>query len=177
MSAVAFTMDTRSLLEQRRAKDEFFGTPHSPLDDSLLAGFTGLNYYGPNPEMVFTVPVDPGDGAEIPVQTSDGQVRSYVRAGHVNLNMSGETVELTLYSIGQPGYFVPFRDRTSGKATYGAGRYLDVEPNEDGTVTIDFNLAYNPYCAYNDSYSCPLPPADNWLQVPVEAGERSLKTS
>lgn len=169
-------MDTTSLLEQRRAKDQFFATPHSPLDDDLLADFAGLSYYEPNPQLVFTVPVGPGDGAEIPVQTSDGQARSYRRAGNVSFEVAGQAVQLTLYSTGEPGFFIPFRDQTSGKETYGAGRYLDIEPNEDGTVTIDFNLAYNPYCAYNPSYSCPLPPIANWLQVPVEAGERSLES-
>jgi uncharacterized protein (DUF1684 family) len=78
---------------------------------------------------------------------------------------------LTLYSTGHPGYFIPFRDQTSGDTTYGAGRYLDVEPNGDGTVTVDFNYAYNPSCVYSDGYSCPLPPIENWLKVPIEAGE------
>ena len=78
---------------------------------------------------------------------------------------------LVLYTTGHDGYFLPFRDSTSGKTTYGAGRYIDLEPNPDGSVTIDFNMAYNPYCAYNDSYSCPLPPVENWLQIPIEAGE------
>lgn len=78
---------------------------------------------------------------------------------------------LTLYSTGHSGYFVPFRDKTSGRETYGAGRYLDIETSQNGAVTIDFNQAYNPYCAYNDAYSCPLPPVENWLSVPIEAGE------
>jgi uncharacterized protein (DUF1684 family) len=70
------------------------------------------------------------------------------------------------------GLFLPFRDATSGTATYGAGRYLDLEPNEDGTLTIDFNLAYNPSCVYSDGWSCPIPPRENWLDIPIEAGEK-----
>jgi uncharacterized protein (DUF1684 family) len=92
----------------------------------------------------------------------------------VSFEVRGEAVSLALYDSGHPGYFLPFRDATSGKASYGAGRYLDIEPNSDGTVTIDFNLAYNPFCAYNDAYSCPLPPTENWLQVPIEAGEKDF---
>jgi len=71
--------------------------------------------------------------------------------------------------------FLPFRDRTSGSETYGAGRYLEVEPpGADGWVVVDFNLAYNPYCAYNPEWSCPIPPGENWLAVPIRAGEKTF---
>ncbi|NIR36327.1 MAG: DUF1684 domain-containing protein [Actinobacteria bacterium] len=80
---------------------------------------------------------------------------------------------MTVTIYGTPhGYFLPFRDATSGSESYGAGRFLDIDGPLDGPVTIDFNLAYNPYCAYDESYSCPLPPAENWLQVPIRAGEQ-----
>ncbi|HIE21441.1 MAG TPA: DUF1684 domain-containing protein, partial [Acidimicrobiia bacterium] len=123
-----------------------------------------------------TVPVEPADDSEVRVQTSDGQERIYRRTGRVTVEIAGQTVTLTLYSTDQPGYFLPFRDATSGKTTYGAGRYLDIDPNGDGTVTIDFNRAYNPFCAYNEAYSCPLPPIENWLEVSVEAGEKDFPT-
>ena len=72
--------------------------------------------------------------------------------------------------------FVPFRDATSGKETYGAGRYLEVEsPGPDGRVRVDFNAAYNPYCAYNPDWSCPIPPGENWLSVPIRAGEKTFE--
>lgn len=166
-------MDTAALLEQRRAKDEFFRTDHhSPIPHAEQHDFAGLDYFEPDPGLVFTLPLQPGDGSEVTVQTSDNQQRVYRRAGKVAFAVDGEPVELTLYSTGHEGYFVPFRDKTSGNATYGAGRYLDVDPNDDGTVTIDFNLAYNPTCVYDEAYSCPLPPIENWLQVPIEAGEK-----
>jgi len=172
--AVDRFMDDSALLAQRKAKDELFASSHhSPLADPTRHEFAGLSYYPPNQSLVFTVPVAPADGTEVVVQTSDGQERVYRRAGTASFRVDGEAAQITLFSTGHPGYFVPFRDSTSGQATYGAGRYLDVEPNEDATVTLDFNLAYNPYCAYNDAYSCPLPPTDNWLQVPIEAGEKS----
>jgi uncharacterized protein (DUF1684 family) len=168
-------MDTTTLLEKRKAKDEFFATDdRSPLDPHQRDSFTGLDYYDPNPELVFTVPVDPADGAEVQIQTSDGAIRSYRRTGTVSIQVHGEDVTLTLYSTGHPGLFIPFRDATSGKSTYGAGRYLDIEPDSDGTVTIDFNEAYNPFCAYSDAYSCPLPPGENWLTVPIDAGEKTF---
>ena len=80
---------------------------------------------------------------------------------------------LALLATGHNGYFLPFRDATSGNETYGACRYLDLEPAPDGSVTVDFNYAYAPFCAYNDAYSCALPPQENWLEVPVRAGERN----
>lgn len=167
-------MKAHQLLEQRRAKDEFFRTSHhSPLSHEDRHGFEGLDYYDPNPHLVFTVPIDPGDGSEITIQTTDGQERVYRRAGRVTFEVEGEPATLTLYSTGHEGYFVPFRDQTSGDTTYGAGRYLDVEQNDDGTVTIDFNLAYNPTCVYDECFSCPIPPIENWLQVAIEAGEKT----
>jgi uncharacterized protein (DUF1684 family) len=170
-------MDTYTLLDQRRAKDEAFAShPQSPLPHHLRHDFDGLRYFDPNPDLVFTVAVEPADGSEITVQTSDGQERAYRRTGRVSVEIAGKPVALTLYSTDQPGYFLPFRDATSAKTTYGAGRYLDIDPNEDGTVTVDFNQAYNPFCAYNEAYSCPLPPIENWLEVPVEAGELDFPT-
>jgi uncharacterized protein (DUF1684 family) len=82
---------------------------------------------------------------------------------------------LQLYDTGHPGLFLPFRDATSGRETYGGGRYLDIQPNDDGTVTLDFNLAYSPFCAYSDGYSCALPPTENWMSVRIEAGEKTWR--
>ena len=160
---------------QRAQKDEFFKHGHhSPLPHERRGDFTALSYFEPDEALVFTVTPERGDGAELRIDTSDGQQRVYKRAAVARFEVGGEEVSLALYDSGHPGYFLPFRDKTSGKETYGAGRYLDIEPNADGTVTMDFNLAYNPYCAYNDAYSCPLPPVENWLQVPIEAGEKDF---
>jgi hypothetical protein len=74
--------------------------------------------------------------------------------------------------VGGGGYFLPFMDATSGDETYGAGRYLEIEPLPGGKLLVDFNMAYNPYCAYNEYWSCPIPPKENRLSVPIEAGEK-----
>ncbi len=167
-------MDTAALLEHRRRKDEAFEhSPQSPIPPPDRHAFPGLEYYDPDPGFVFTLDVDPGDGSEVQVQTTDGRERTYRRTGSVSFEVGGEQVRLTLFSTEHPGYFVPFRDATSGKETYGAGRYLEVDANPDGTVTLDFNYAYNPFCAYDEAYSCPLPPGENWLRVPIRAGERT----
>lgn len=164
-------------VEFRAQKDEFFKThPHSPIPHHERHDFAGLTYFEPNGSLVLDLLPAPADGESIRTQTSDGQIREYLRAAIVTFDVDGSEVALTLLSQpGRPGYFLPFRDATSGKETYGAGRYLDIEEPDDGMVHIDFNLAYNPYCAYNEAYSCPLPPHENWLQVPIEAGEKDYQ--
>jgi uncharacterized protein (DUF1684 family) len=81
---------------------------------------------------------------------------------------------LTLYRGTDGDLFLPLRDATSGDETYGAGRYLEPLMLDDGRVLVDFNYLYNPYCAYNDAWSCPLPPRENWLTVPIRAGEKAF---
>ena len=172
MGRVATAMDTDTLMAQRRAKDEFFrNDPRSPLPEAARATFTGLRYFPPDPAYVFRVPVEPVDVEPVTIGTTDGQERVYHKVGEIALPIDGTEVRLAVYSTGHPGLFLPFRDATSGKETYGAGRYLDLEPDDDGTVVVDFNLAYNPFCAYDEAYSCALPPYDNWLDVPIRAGE------
>jgi hypothetical protein len=167
-------MDFEQLLDQRAGKDDFFRqSPQSPIPQGDRPAFHGLNYYEPTADLVFTVPLDVVDPEPVQVGTTTGEERTYHRVATATVNVEGTNVTLRLYSTGHPGLFLPFRDATSGKETYGAGRYLDVEPNGDGTITLDFNEAYAPFCAYNDAYSCALPPYDNWLDVPIRAGERS----
>jgi uncharacterized protein (DUF1684 family) len=110
---------------------------------------------------------------EIP--TSDGQLRPAHRAGTFTFEREGGSRRLTAYVLdggSSDSLFVPFLDVTSGHETYGAGRYLDLEAEPDGTYVIDFNLAYHPYCVYADHFSCPLTPAENRLPIRIEAGER-----
>lgn len=161
----------------RQAKDRFFAKDHrSPLPHDARHSFEGLDYYEPDPAYAFRLTPETEDGAQIEIGTSDGQIRTYRRAARVTFSVGSEERSLILLGMdGRPGYFLPFRDATSGGDTYGAGRYLDLEENEDGTVDVDFNLAYNPYCAYDDAYSCPLPPHANWLDVEIRAGERSFR--
>jgi uncharacterized protein (DUF1684 family) len=115
----------------------------------------------------------------IVMQTSTGDQQTYRRAGVVRFDVDGRPTQVTLYSSpDMHELFLPFRDATSGKDTYGAGRYLEVErPAGESRVVIDFNVAYNPYCAYNPNWSCPIPPGENWLAVPIRAGERTFHSA
>ena len=107
------------------------------------------------------------------MQTSTGTVASYWRWAKVRFEVDGREVELTIFrDAGSGGLFLPFVDARAGRETYGAGRYLDLHALEDGRLLVDFNYAYNPYCAYNERWTCPIPPASNRLEVAIAAGER-----
>jgi uncharacterized protein (DUF1684 family) len=106
--------------------------------------------------------------------TSAGEEQVYQRYGVARFSVDGQPAQVVLYaSDDSDELFIPFRDATSGKETYGAGRYLEIHAHGDDVV-IDFNYAYNPNCAYDPSWSCPLPPPENWLKAPIRAGEKSF---
>ena len=161
--------------ELRRQKDHFFGGPHdSPLTVEQRKAFTGLKYFDPDPALRFEVTLDGPAGKVEEVEMSDGTTDHLQRAGTVRFTVDGIEATLLAYNQGDD-LFIPFRDATSGKDTYGAGRYLEAEPLGAGRYLLDFNRAYNPYCAYNDDWRCPLPPAENWLKVAIRAGERTFR--
>jgi uncharacterized protein len=164
----------------RLDKDEFFKTmPGSPIPEGERATFEGLPYYPVDEALVFDdLVLEPYTGDEpsnFQIPTSDGKLRPAHRAGILRFELGGAPRELTAYTFdGGDGesLFVPFLDQTSGKESYGAGRYLDLEPELDGTYSLDFNLAYHPSCVYDPKFSCPLTPGENRLPVRIEAGER-----
>ncbi len=166
--------------DERARKDAWFkGSPSSPLPHEVRHDFQGLPYFAVDPELRFEeLRLEPYAGAEpsnFQIPTSDGQLRPAHRAGTFTFEHEGAPRKLTAYTLdggGSESLFVPFLDTTSGRETYGAGRYLDLEPEDDGTYALDFNLAYHPYCVYAESYSCPLTPAENRLPIRIEAGER-----
>lgn len=168
------------LTEFRASKDAFFRDhPRSPLTEDQRSGFEGLEHFAEDPALAVraTLEVEGVDRDEpIVMQTTDGGQQIYRRAGVVRFEVEGEPAQVTLYSSSNMHeLFLPFRDRTSGSETYGAGRYLEVEPpGPEGQVVVDFNYAYNPYCAYNPDWACPIPPGENWLGVPIRAGERTF---
>jgi uncharacterized protein (DUF1684 family) len=163
----------------RTEKDEFFKTSqNSPVPAEERATFEGLPYYPVDEDLVFDglrlQPYTGNEPSDFQIPTSDNKLRPAHRAGIFTFDLDGPR-QLTAYTFdgGQgESLFVPFLDQTSGKETYGAGRYLDLEPDEDGTYAIDFNLAYHPSCVYAPQFSCPLTPAENRLATRVEAGER-----
>lgn len=161
------------LEEFRAEKDEFFGShPQSPLTPEQKRNFSGLNYFPENEALRMEVKVDLlNDPQPMQMQTTTGGVQVYFRHGRFKFNIDGQEAELTIYR-GEHGYFLPFLDSLMGKETYPAGRYLEPEELPGNRFLVDFNIAYNPYCAYNDVWSCPITPAENRLKVPIRAGEK-----
>ncbi|HVC33858.1 MAG TPA: DUF1684 domain-containing protein [Chloroflexota bacterium] len=165
------------LEEFRLGKDHFFAQSHgSPLTDKQRRRFAGLEYYPENPDLVIEAALEVSpDRGTLTLEATGGDARTYRRAGIVHFTVDGKSAQLTLFEADEgERLFLPFRDATSGKETYGAGRYLEVSRPQDGCVVVDFNYADNPYCAYNAHWSCPLPPHENWLAVPIRAGEKAF---
>jgi uncharacterized protein (DUF1684 family) len=164
------------LTEFRKHKDEFFKSgPDSPLSPEQRRRFKGLEYYPENKALRFDVTVKKFDKPEkVQMQTSTGQVQTFNKYGTFDFKVDGQTATLTVYSSREDDAFVPFADATSGQETYGAGRYLELDWLGNDRFHVDFNLAYNPWCAYSPHYSCPLPPGENRLKVPIRAGEKNF---
>jgi len=162
-----------NLQTSRAEKDDFYARhPQSPLTAAQKRDFKGLNYFPENAALRLEVDVEVSSAPEnIQIQTTGGQPQTYQRFGKLTFFVDGQSAELMIYS-GQHGFFLPFVDSLAGKETYPAGRYLEPEQLPNGKFLVDFNLAYNPYCAYNEQWSCPITPAENRLKVPICAGEK-----
>jgi len=165
------------LEEFRRDKDEFFKEdPQSPLTAAQKLNFNGLNYFPEDPALRLVLPVEEFETKEkIKMPTSTGEVQVYTRYGKIKFAVEEQPVELTVYAS-RDDFFLPFVDGLVGKETYGAGRYLEPVLAGAGKLLVDFNYAYNPYCAYNENWSCPITPAENRVKVPLKAGEKVFHT-
>jgi uncharacterized protein len=169
-----------ALVETRIEKnEEFTSSPQSPLPASRREGFEGLDYYFPVQALRFRVPFRAAEGAQkVNLTKRKGESVPYLRKGTVSFKYLDKVYTLAVFGPAQAddgSLWLPFYDQTSGKSTYGGGRYLDLELAADGTVEVDFNRAYNPLCAYNpDGFNCTLPPDENRLPFAVEAGEKLL---
>jgi uncharacterized protein (DUF1684 family) len=169
---------------RRLQLDEYFRThERSPLDSTQKAAFKGLNYYPVDPAFrvkgVYKSIID-----ELPFEMpySLGGSFEFVKAGEIHFSIGDTACMLNVYrdldQAATPGYagqlIIPFYDQTNKYETYPAGRFLEFftpDPSA-GSVTLDFNLAYNPFCVYNHTYNCPIPPPENLLKVSIKAGEK-----
>lgn len=178
-----FDTDTwkKQIERLREEKDRFFGEhPHSPIPPDEREDFDGLEYYPPDPNYRFELDLEEDEHRDtITVETTTEGEQEYIRWGRFTFAVDDTECVLHAYK-GDPDedrLWVPFRDATNGEETYGAGRYLDLEADEDrtadGTWILDFNAAYSPFCAYSEEYECPLIPMENWLDVRIEAGEKT----
>lgn len=161
----------------RQAKNKIFREgANSPLPPAAKPGFSGLIYYPVDGKYRIEVSAQPYSKQEVvEMVTSQGNVQSYLRYAYVDFAVDGRSARLTIYALRkgeETHYFLPFKDATNGAETYPAGRYMEVEIDKRWRTVLDFNKAYNPYCAYNHDYSCPMPPQENHLHIPIRAGER-----
>ena len=170
---------------RRTMKDnQFRNGRNSPLTAVQRQNFVQLHYFSvDNNYRVSARYVQIPSPELFAIQTSSGQERVYVRVGRLEFKINGTGYTLMAYQDqdevqkkGENGHlFVPFTDKTSGRDSYGGGRYLDIGMPKGESITIDFNLAYNPYCAYNYRYSCPISPQENHLPVQIPVGEKQFK--
>ena len=170
------------VLKSRKKKDLFLlSDPKSPLKATDRENFKGLPYYPPTYDFIFSCVLQHHPASkEISIQTSKNKPRTMLNIGYVSFNFHQQTYRLQVYvpkDTTEDGmyYFIPFTDRTNGTETYHGGRFLDFDTMKNDSLFLDFNYAYNPYCAYNEKYDCPIPPAENHLQIPIYAGEKLFR--
>ena len=174
---------SHDLASARAEKDAFFReSPESPLPSAARAAFRALEYYAADPSWRYAGYVERHPQPEkMTMITTAGKARPCERWGTARFERDGKVVALQIYRLldqpersGGEGLFLPFKDATTGKETYAAGRYVDLVGPDDGPFTLDFNDAYNPSCAYGEPerFQCPVTPAENTLPLAVHAGER-----
>jgi uncharacterized protein (DUF1684 family) len=174
---------TQSIEKYRTGKNiKLLYTESTPLKPEQQRSFEGLNYFPPDIKyLVEGTLVKEEEPETVFMKTSTERAPEYIKYGKVTFRLHGDELSLFAYqskklvevSPGEAVLFIPFRDATNGKETYRGGRYVDCEIPADGhAVMLDFNKAYNPYCAYNPQYSCVIPPEENRLDVRIEAGEQ-----
>ncbi|ADD05492.1 DUF1684 family protein [Natrialba magadii ATCC 43099] len=183
------TEQWRVELEEKRAeKNEFFAShPQSPVPPEERDAFEALEYFDPDPDYRVTATAEVHDDPEVVLMdTTTGREMRYLRVATLEFDLERTDEELEdvstslaayqLESPNQEPYFIPFRDKTTGQQTYEGGRYMELAADRDletgDELVVDFNLAYTPFCAFSETYDCPLPPKENWLDVTIPAGER-----
>jgi uncharacterized protein len=169
-----------TIQKERSAKDAVFkSNSDSPIPPKDRVRFQGLAYFPFDPNLKYSVHLIRHRSPEpVRLGTNTGEIRSGLRYGYFEFQAGGKTCRLQVYRLEDApdysggGLFIPFRDATTGVETYSAGRYLDLKENTTGIYDLDFNRAYNPSCAYNEEYSCPVPPQENTLAIAIRAGEK-----
>lgn len=176
--------DAASVLKfQADLNAEFASEKESPLTEADREAFHGLDFFAPDAD--FTVRakfVKSENEKPFEMKTTGSRKPMYVKFGHIEFTLQGKTCKLNIYrnielskkKEYENHLFLPFSDLSSGKETYIGGRYIDLEIPEGEEIVIDFNKAYNPYCAYNHKYSCPIVPLENDLDVAILAGVKKF---
>jgi uncharacterized protein (DUF1684 family) len=172
---------------QQKLNAVFKDASKSPLKNKDLKSFKGLNFFPVDSSYIITASIEKTpDTPFLGMDTNTDEKSYYRKYGILTFTLKGKEMQLTLYEsleesenpVFEDYLFLPFTDETSGNDSYGGGRYMDVfksNINTNGTLKLNFNNTYNPYCAYNDDYSCPLTPRDNHLSMEILAGVKDFK--
>jgi uncharacterized protein (DUF1684 family) len=150
----------------------FKKSPHSPLTDEQKQDFKGIDYFPIDEKYEFNLEMKKFEHhSEIVIPTTKNNERRYVRFGYIEFEIDGQVNTLTVFKPIEADYlFLPFKDTTTGKESYKIGRYVEIEKISKEKWLVDFNTAYNPFCAYNDNWDCSLTPDENLLKIPINAG-------
>lgn len=186
ISCTLFAQDA-TISDSQAAQDElnqeFINPETSILEPEDFKVFSGLEFFPIDEKFIVEAKVlRTPDEKPFLMPTSTSRLPEYVKYGEAHFTIDGEDLVLNIFKSVKPydeeGYedylFLPFTDLSSGDGSYGGGRYLDLRISEGDYITIDFNKAYNPYCAYSAKYSCPIPPKENDLPIRVEAGVKDF---
>ena len=172
----------KKINQQRDQKDHYMRSSRESPFYGNESGFRGLNYYPVDPRYRINASLTVIENKRsVILATSDGKEKRYLEYAYAEFDLDGIHNKLLILEIMEDGpyrgtLFLAFADETSAVETYGAGRYLDIKKVPGSSfITLDFNEAYNPYCAYNDDFSCPFPPRENLMQVAIRAGEKNYK--
>lgn len=172
----------QQIVKEREEKDRFMKTSSESPFASQEEVFKVLNYFPPDEKYRVIAKLTPIENKQVKVlTTNDGKNQSYVEYAFAEFDLDNRKNKLLILEVMEMGpqrgtLFLAFGDKTSAGETYGAGRYLDIKKVPGAsTIELDFNKAYNPYCAYTDKYSCPFPPRENLLEIAIPAGEKSYK--
>ena len=180
--SAAFQKSVRK--HQKKQHKHFKSKKDSPLTTEDREHFEGLEYYATDEKYRVTAKFTlTPDEKPFDMLTSSGKLKKFVKYGTAEFTLDGKPYTLALYQnlkfIDHPKYgkflFLPFKDHTCGNGTYGGGRFMDIKIPKEETVVIDFNEAYNPYCAYSTGWNCPIPPDENHLEVEILAGVKDWK--
>ncbi len=184
---VSYAQDTKDIKTakkfQQKLNKEFSSKEESPLNEEDLANFESLDFFPIDSSFIITAKLTlHKDSEPFTMKTTTDRLPIYKLYATANFELKGKTFSLEIYQneklVLTPEYedylFLPFMDLTNGDSSYGGGRYIDLKLPEGDTIIIDFNQSYNPYCAYNEKYSCPIPPKSNDLDLQVMAGVKSF---
>lgn len=181
-SVFGFSQLTESETLEKRSEHEaeIRDTSNHFLDSLESVNWQGLDYFDFDAKYQVNARFQKKKGKKFEMPTSTDRLPVYRRYGYIFFEIDGEELQLTVYQnvalTKKEGYedylFIPFRDATNSSETYGGGRYLDVKVPDGKELAIDFNQAYNPYCAYSHKWSCPIPPSENTLKTFIKAGEK-----